>query len=280
MADVETFYFKDLTKIFLENVYQNFDRINDELNMQYSNVNKSIENNYENLLYSNSKLNLLKKLKTNELFLMNIHDKHILAILNISIYNAIVKEDYELLYNGIYTYNHLRKLNRMHLTGFKFNEFIESLIFNENKHIEEDNWKEYIINQFFENYGSKMSGKFDMELAKILKKIIAKENDIENNYNNLFKLYSKCQWLSRGWYQECNLINYMPIFLAGIYKFIGQDINIETENKWFTGFIDYLNKNRTKENKLVYNFSGEISFLNKILDKDYNDFYKEYKNKI
>jgi hypothetical protein len=270
---------EDIKKKFLESKYQSFDILNTELNNLYNRVCESVRNNYDNLLNSNMRKKWLKTLKKEEIFLMNIHDKYILSILNISIYQAIVNDNYELLYDGIYTYNHLRKLNRLHLEGFKFNVMVEGLIFNENEYIKQNNWKEYVVKQFGENFGDQMNGKFGMELVEILNRTISKE-DAEDNYNNLLKLHSKCQWLTKGWYRECNLINYMPIFLVGIYKFIEQNIKIETENKWFLGFIEYLNNNRTKENKLVYNFSGEISFLNKILDNGYNEFYKEYKNKI
>jgi hypothetical protein len=267
-----------IKKKFLENVYRDFDALNIDLNDLYINVLKSIKNNYNGLLYSGVKRNGLKKLNEEEIFLLNIHDKFILSILNISIYEAIVNDNYELLYNGIYTYSHLRKLNRLHLKGCKFHVNIEGLIFNENEYIKQNNWKEYAVKQFFENFGNQMNGKFDMELVKILNKTISME-DVEDNYNNLLKLHSKCQWLTRGWYRECNLINYMPIFLVGIYKFAGQNIKIETENKWFTGFIDYLDKTGVKENKLVYKFTGKIDFLNRILDKEYNNFSDEYKNK-
>jgi hypothetical protein len=269
----------DIKKKFLENIYQDFDKINAELIILYNDIHKSIKNNYENLLYSNIKLDFLRKLKPEELFFMNIHDKYILAILNISIYQEIINEDYEFLYNGIYTYTHLRSLNRLHLEGFKLNEIFECLIINENRYIEQYNWKEYIVKRFLEDFYDQMNGKFDMEFVEILKGTVSNEKAIENNYNNLLKLHSKCQWLTKGWYRECNLINYMPIYLVGIYKFIGQNIKIETENKWFISFIDFLNKNKAKEKRLVYKFTGEISFLNSILDKDYNNFRNEYKNK-
>ncbi|MDR1317206.1 MAG: hypothetical protein LBK13_10070 [Spirochaetales bacterium] len=270
---------KDIKKKFAESNYHDFDILNTELNSFYTRVCKSIKNNYDNLLYSNGE-KMLKKLKPEEIFFMNMHDKIILSILNISIYGAISSENYELLYNGIYTYNHVRTLNRLHLRGgFNFTGFFEALIFNENEFIKQNNWKEYVIKRFLDNSGDRMSGKFDMELLKIFEKTVNSEAGVENHFNNLIKLHSRCQWLTQGGYRECNLINYMPVFLIGIYKFIDRDIKIETQNKFFTEFIEYLNKNKTQENKLVYKFTGETAFLNNILDKDYNNFKNEYKNK-
>ncbi|GHV86699.1 hypothetical protein AGMMS50230_23070 [Spirochaetia bacterium] len=228
-----------------------------------------------NLLYSNTNnRNLLKKLSIEEIFLMNLPDNVILSILNISIYEAIINKNYELLYNGIYTYSHLQNLNRQHLKGFDFTNFIECLIFNENEYIGIINWKEYVVKQFMENYKEQMNGKFDSELLEVLNKTISLENGIENNFNNLVKLHSKCQWLTKGLYRECNLINYMPIYLIGIYKFIDKKIKIETKNEYFIEFINYLDTNKKMENKLVYKFTGEIDFLNKILDKEYNNKIK------
>ncbi|GHU07169.1 hypothetical protein FACS1894151_01070 [Spirochaetia bacterium] len=178
------------------------------------------------------------------------------------------------MYNGIYTYSHLRNLNCQHLKGFDFTNFIECLIFNENEYIGIINWKEYVVKQFMENYKEQMNEKFDSELLEILNKTISLENGIENNFNNLVKLHSKCQWLTKGWYRECNLINYMPIYLIGIYKFIDKKINIETKNEYFIEFINYLDTNKNMENKLVYKFTGKIDFLNKILDKEYNNKIK------
>ncbi|MDR3093371.1 MAG: hypothetical protein LBU62_01850, partial [Bacteroidales bacterium] len=268
---------EDVKKKFLESNFHSFDALNEELNALYNSVKKSRKNDYENLLFSRTqKRDLLKKLKTEEIFLMNIHDKIILSVLNISIYRAITDKNYELLYNGIYTYAHLRSLNRLHLEGFKFHEFFESLIFNENRFINENNWKEYVVKQFIENFGDQMTGKFDMELLQVLHKTISAENSVEDNFNNLLQLHSKCQWLTKGAYRECNLINYMPIFLIGIYKFIDKNIKIETKNEWLIEFIDYLNRNKNAENKLVYKFTGEIDFLNNILHKDYNSFSNEY----
>ena len=268
----------EIKKKFIESDYKNFEAINKELNELFDNVQKSKKHNFKDLLYSNTKkIDLLKKLKPEELFLMNIHDKYILSILNISIYNAIVNGDYEILFNGIYTYTHLRSLNRLHLNNFKFNIFIEHLIINENLFTKEDDWKKYIVKNFAKNFGEQITGKFDIELLTILQKTVMEEKDIHNNFNEFLKLYSKCQWLNNGWYRECILIKFLPIFLVGIYKLINQEMKIETNNKWFIEFIKYLSENR--EGKLVYNFTGKIEFLNRILDKDYNEFSKEYKNK-
>ena len=268
----------EIKKKFLESNYKIFDTINKELNELFENVQKSKRHNFKNLLYSNTKkLDLLKKLELEELFLMNIHDKFILSILNISIYNALVNGDYEILFNGIYTYTHLRNLNRLHLNGFKFNSFIEHLIINENLFIKEDDWKKYIVKKFTENFGEQIEGKFDIELMTILQKTTMEEKDIDTNFNELLKLYPKCQWLNKGWYRECILIKFLPIFLVGIYKLINQEIDIKTNNQWLIEFIKYLKENR--EGKLVYNFTGKIEFLNRILNKDYNEFSKEYKSK-
>jgi hypothetical protein len=71
----------------------------------------------------------------------------------------------------------------------------------------------------------------------------------------------------------------MPIFLAGIYKLIGRQLRIETDKEYFAKFIAYLDSRNNIENKVVYNFTGRIDFLNKILDKEYESFSKEYKSK-
>lgn len=143
---------KEVQKNFSENLYQNYDILNKELNDIYTSVCKSIENNYNGLLFSNTQKSLLKKLNTEEIFVMNIHDKIILAILNISIYNAIVNENHEILYNGIYTYSRLRSLNHLHLTGFDFVSIIESLIFNGVLNYNTINWKKNFEKQFKEKF--------------------------------------------------------------------------------------------------------------------------------
>ncbi|GHU07164.1 hypothetical protein FACS1894151_01060 [Spirochaetia bacterium] len=84
---------EEIKRKFLENNYHNFDMLNSELNILYNSVDKSIKNNYENLLYSNTNnRNLLKKLSIEEIFLMNLPDNAILSILNISIYEAIINK--------------------------------------------------------------------------------------------------------------------------------------------------------------------------------------------
>jgi hypothetical protein len=120
---------KEIQKKFSENVYQNYDILNKELNDIYKNVCKSIKNNYGGLLYSNTrKINSLKKLNSEEIFLMNVPDKIILAILNISIYESILENDYGILCNGVFTYSRFRNLNRFHLEGFSLCNCIESFI--------------------------------------------------------------------------------------------------------------------------------------------------------
>jgi hypothetical protein len=226
---------------------------------------------------------LLKKLEPEEIFLMNIHNKFILAILDISICESIINNNFEILSNGIYTYSRLGNLNRIHLPGFNLCNCIESFILDDKillkncfKGIDvENNWKKTIL-QEYKNFGPP-NGKFDLELLQIFQKMTSLENGIEDNYNNLVKLYSKCQW-TRTWYRECVLINYLPIFLVGIYKLIGKKFKIETNNEYIMKYVEYLDTNN-KENKLVYNFTGGINFLNKILDKEYEKYCNVYKNK-
>lgn len=300
---------KDIQKKFSENVYQNYDMLNEKLNEDYVKVCKSIKNNYDGLLDSNAKRKWLKKLNTEEIFLMNIHDKIILAMLDIAIYESIINNNYELLCNGIFTYSRLRNLNRLHLPGSNWGA-IESFILNDVDLIknsfkgkieidkndysiddylidnfmkviffDQGNWKETVLQQYNDNINTTIKGKFDIGLLQIFRKMVIGENDFENNYNDLIKLHSKCQWLTQGWYRECKLINYIPIFLVGIYKLIGRQLKIETDKEYFIKFIKYLNNRNNIENKLVYNFTGRIDFLNKILDKEYEKFSKEYKNK-
>ena len=263
---------------FLESSYHNFDAVNIELNDLYSYIQKAKKNNGKGILFSNTKKSeWLKILNPEELFLMNMHDKHILAILNISIYEAITNENYEILYNGVYTYAHLRTLNRLHLSGSEADTIIESLIYNVN-FSKQNNLAEYLLKQFLEYYDFP-NGKFDAALIQLLESLIKQENDVETHFNNLLKLHSRCQWLTKGWYRECNLINYMPIFLIGLYKLINRPFNIETDNKQLIDFINYLEQNKFKENKLVYTFSGKVDFLNNILDAKYDEFCKAYKTK-
>jgi hypothetical protein len=94
----------------------------------------------------------------------------------------------------------------------------------------------------------------------------------------MVKLYSKCQWV-KSWYRECILIKYMPLFIIGVNKLIGNDFSINIKNKYLIEFINYLNKHNEKENKLVFNFSGKIDFSNKILNNGYEVFSNRYKNK-
>ena len=256
---------------FLENSYQNFDAINKDLNTLYDDIQKSIKNKYENLLYSNSKLKWLKTLKSENLFLMNMHDKHILAILNISIYEAIISENYEILYRGILTYNRLRTLNRIHLSGSKFNVNVESLIYSDN-FLKQNNHTENLLQQFM-GYLDVPNGKFDTTLIQLLENLIKDGKSVDTHFNSLIKLHSKCQWLTKGWYRECNLINFMPIFLVGIYKLINRTFKVETENTWLIDFIHYLEQNQSKKNELIYTFSGKIDFLNSILNDKYDEFY-------
>jgi hypothetical protein len=283
--------------------------LNEELNNLYADVCKSIKNRHDGLLYSDRNRNWLKKLSAEEIFLMNIHSKIILAILDIAIYESTINNNYELLCNGIFAYSRLRNLNRLHLPGvgsgsieslilndtvlfknsfkgkveidqndynvenYLFGNFIKIIFFNQN------NWKEIVLQQYDDNINKSIKGKFDMELLKIYKNIVTGENDFENSYNNLIRLHSKCQWLTQGWYRESKLINYMPIFLVGIYKLIGRQLKIETDKEYFAKFIAYLDSRNNIENKLVYNFTGRIDFLNKILDKEYESFSKEYDSK-
>jgi hypothetical protein len=67
--------------------------------------------------------------------------------------------------------------------------------------------------------------------------------------------------------------------LVGVYKLIGRKFEIKTDKKYFSNFTEYLNKNNDIDYKIVYNFTGKIDFLNKILDKEYENFSDEYKNK-
>lgn len=301
---------KDVQKKFSGNLYQNYDILNEELNNLYINVCKSIKNNYNGLLNSNAQRNWLKKLNVEEIFLMNIHNKIILAILDIAIYESIINSNYELLCNGIFTYSRLRSLNRLYLPDMNLCGSIESFIlgdkvlFNNNFNgkididqndynvenylpgnfikvmfFNQNNWKEIVLKQYNDNVNKSIKGKFDIELLQIFKNIVIGENDFENNYNNLVKIHSKCQWLTQGYYRECKLINYVPIFLAGIYKLIGKKLEVETDKKYFSDFIEYLNKDNNIDNKLVCNFTGKIDFLNKILDREYENFSKEYKGK-
>jgi hypothetical protein len=301
---------RDIQRKFSENVYQNYDILNEELNNFYISICKSIKNNYNGLLNSSAKKNWLKKLNEEEIFLMNIHDKIILAILDIAIYESIINNNYELLCNGIFTCSRLRSLNRLYLPGMDLCGSIESFILGDkvlfNNSIDgeieidqndynvendlpynfikviffnQDNWKEIVLKQYNDHVNKTIKGKFDIELLQILKNIVTGENNFENNYNNLVKLHSRCQWLTQGYYRECKLINYVPIFLIGIYKLIGKKLKIETDKKYFFDFIEYLNKNNNIDNKVVYNFTGKIDFLNKILDKGYENFSKEYKSK-
>jgi hypothetical protein len=163
--------------------------------------------------------------------------------------------------------------NDYNMENYLFDNFIKIIFFNQT------NWKEIVLKQYEDNVNKTIKRKFDMKLLKILKNIATGENNFENDYNNLVKLHSKCQWLTQGCYWECRLINYMPIFLVGIYKLIGRQLSIETDKEYFAKFIGYLNNENNIENKLVYNFTGRIDFLNKILDKEYENFSKEYKGK-
>jgi hypothetical protein len=260
------------------------------------------------LLYSNSQKEWLKKLNSEEIFLMNLHDEIILSILDIAIYESIINSNFETLCNSIFTYSRLRSLNRLHLPGvgwycveslilddkvllknsfkgkieieqndfnaqnYLFHNFLKVIFFNQN------NWKKIVLKQYDDNINSTIKGKFDIELLHILKKIVLCDTDIETHYINLIKLYSKCQWLTQGYYRECKLIKYMPIFLIGIYKLIGREIKIETDMDFFDSFIIYLNNIGNTEPKLVYNFTGKIDFLNKILDKEYEGFSEYIKD--
>jgi hypothetical protein len=280
---------RDIQKKFSENVYQNYDMLNEELNSFYINVCKSIKNNYNGLLNSDTKRNWLKKLNAEEIFLMNMHDKVILSILDIAIYESMINDNYELLCNGIFIYSRLRSLNRLHLPGMSLCGSIESFIlgdkvlfddsFKGKIEIDHNNWKEIILKQYNDSVNKGIEGKFDIELLQILKNIVAGETDFENNYTNLVRLHSKCRWLTQGWYRECKLINYVPIFLVGVYKLIGRKFEIKTDKKYFSNFTEYLNKNNDIDYKIVYNFTGKIDFLNKILYKEYENFSDEYKNK-
>ena len=263
---------------FLESGFHTFDAVNSELNNLYSDIQKAKNNNCKDLLYSNTKKSdWLKTLSSEELFFLNMHDKHILTILNISIYEAIINKNYELLYRGIFTYNRLRTLNRLHLSNSNANIIVESVIYSDD-FLKQNNYVDYLLKRFMEYYDFPQ-GKFDTELVQLLGNLAKKESGVENSFNNLLKLYPKCQWLTRGWYKECNLINYMPIFLVGLYKLINKTFNIETDNKCLIGFINYLEQNKFKENKLVYTFGGKIDFLNVVLDEKYDEFHKEYNRK-
>jgi hypothetical protein len=260
---------------FLKSSYRNFKTVNVELNNLFIDIQKLGKDNY--FAYSASKSEWVK-LNEKEFFLKEIHDKHILAILNIAIYNAIISENYEILYNGIYTYNRLRTLNRLHLSGHAFHTVIESLIYNDNL-VQQNTLAEDLLKTFMEFFDLS-NGKFDTELIQLLESQIRGENDVEIHYHNLLKLHSRCQWLTKGWYRECNLINYMPVFLVGVYKLINRPFSIETDNKWLIDFIRYLGQNKFKENNLIYTFSGKIDFLNSILNEKYDEFCEEYKSKM
>lgn len=304
---------KNIEKDFSNSIHQNFDSIQQSLTELLSQVTVESKNGYQNLLNSNAWRKHYHKLTVEELFVMNLKDKEILAILNLSIYQSIAKNDYSILIDGVFTYTRLRFLNRTYLLGT--NDWIAvesqitndkellSLLYSKTLALETDkydyayllsqnllrtilhnhNFKTESLKQYLEFIGN-VSSKFDISFLKYLYSLITGKYQLcKTSFEQMEQLYGRCQWLTTGWYREANLNKRFPIFLLGLYQlknFANTNFDLDIKNEFLKNVNQFRIENPNYEPKLFRQFDGELKFLNEVLTNNFASFYTNYKDKM
>lgn len=305
---------KTIEKEFNNAVYQNFDSVQKSLTKLYHRVAlASANNDYQNLLNANAWGKYYHKLTKEELFLMNLNDKEILAILNLSIYQSIIQKDYSHLLNGIFTYSRLRFLNRVYVSGTKNWIVVESLITNDTdlknicypKQLTSINKIDDAVVMLIENFLKtilvksdfthqvhkqysefigEVSAKFDNALIKYLYGLTTNDYELcKTCFEQMEQLYSKCLWLTSGWYREANLSKKVPIFLLGLYQLKNfTAINFEPviKNEFLKTANQFIVETPNYQPELFREFNGELKFLNEILTNNFVSFYVNFKAKM
>jgi len=304
---------KAIEKEFKRSTHRDFQSVQQSLTELLHQIKIASKNNYQCILNSNAWGKNYHKLTIEELFLMNLSDKDILAILNISIYNAIAKDDYNMLMDGVFTYTRLRFLNRTYLSGTNDWVAMESLIANDKEllslvypqslTLENDlydytyllssnllrtilynrNFGKQTFEQYVE-YIDKISAKFDVSFLKYLYALLTDNDELcKISFEQMEQLHSRCQWLARGWYQEATMTKILPVFLLGaiqLRKYTNTNLSVDISNEYLKNARDFIVNNPDCKHKLVMEFKGEISFLNVILTNHFIPFYEQYKYKM
>ena len=303
---------KTIEKDFSNSIHQNFDSVQQSLTELFHRVAiASVNNDYQNLLNSNAWGKYYHKLTKEELFLMNLNDKEILAILNLSIYQSIVQNDYSHLLNGIFTYSRLRLLNRVYVSGTANWTVVESLVTNDTElknvvypksltfnidttydtvvQLSGNLLKTILVKSDFKNQSHKqyseligeVSSKFDNALLKYLYGLTTDDYELcKTSFEQMEQLYSRCQWLTSGWYREANLNKKLPIFLLGLYQlknFSNANFDIDIKNELLKNARQFIVENPNYSPKLFRQFDGELKFLNEVLTNNFASFYVSHK---
>ncbi len=305
---------KDIENDFRNSKHQNFDSIQQSMTELLHRVTRASNNGYQNLLNSNAWGIHYHKLTIEELFVMNLHDKEILAILNLSIYQSISQNENSYLINGIFTYSRLRLLNRAHLSGTNNWIVVESLVTNDTELqnlqysesltfnndtlydtvslLSGNLLKTILVNPGFksrilEQYSSlvgEVSSKFDNAFLKYLFGLTTNNVELcKTSFEQIEQLYSKCQWLAKDWYQEANLNKKLPIFLLGLYllkNFSNTKFELVIKNEFLMKLKEFTVENPDYKPELFRQFDGELEFLNQVLTKNFASFFINYNTKI
>ncbi|SHE56372.1 hypothetical protein [Pedobacter caeni] len=294
-------------------MHQSFESIESSLEELFNKIEKASNNGYQNLLNSNRWGTQFHKLTTEELFFMNVSNKEILAILNLSIHNSIVKNDYSILIDGVFMYSRFRFLNWTHAPGTNDWIAIESLITNDKELMSlvypetlvltddnydfsyllsrnllrtilaNQNWKEHTL-QEYSDFINAVSGKFDVSFLNYLYGVLNGDDELsKTSFQQMEQWYSKCQWLTKGWYREADMVKKHPVFLLGLLqlqKLKGNGSTIEANKDWLKDAGTFLRKNEYYKPKPAFEFDHKLSFINEALTRDFSSFYLQYKNKI
>jgi len=305
---------KKIEKNFSNAIYQNFDEIQRSLKESLNRVRTASRNGYRDLLNSIAWGRQYHKLSIEELFFMNLNNEVILGILNLSIYHAIVQNDYRHLLNGVFTYSRLRLLHRAYLPGTADWIVVESLVSNDIVlqdveypkslgfntdvlydpvlQLSKNLLRTILINpdlktQTLEQYSKfigEVSSKFDKAFLEYLYGMMTEDYMLcKTNFAKMEQLYSRCQWLSSGWYRAANLNKSVPIFLLGLYQLkniVNIDIELELENEFLKNANRFIVDNPNYIPQIFNYFDGELGFLNDILTNNFVPFYRNYKIKM
>ena len=311
---MKTSILKNIENDFLSSEHQSFDSIQHALKQEFDTVLIASKNGYKNILNANAWGDHLHNLTVEELFIMNLNDKEVLAILNLSIYQAIIQNDYSHLINGVFTYSRLRLLQRTHVSGTKDWIVVESMItndkilknleypksitFNKDKSYDEvivlaENLLKTIVTnpafkmdaqkQYSELIGN-VSSKFDNSFINYLYGLTTDNYELcKTSFEQMEQLYGRCQWLSRGWYEDAKLNTKGPIFLLGLYRLKNVSIanfEFDIKNEFLKKASNFIIENPEYKPSLCMSFNNELQFLNNILTENFATFYTNYQTKI
>ena len=305
---------KNIEKDFKSSIHQSFESVQQSLIELLHKIQTATQNNYQNLLNSNIWGKYYHRLTVEELFLMNLNNKEILAILNISIYNTIHKKDFRILMDGIYTYSRLRALNWAYTFFTDEWTVVESLITNDRelrdllypKSLSFNDEKLYpstillggnflktiLLNPVFKDethqqYSElieEVSGKFDTAFLHYLYSLTSNDTELaQTSFAQMEQLYSQCKWLATGWYKEANLNKIIPVFLLGLYqlkKITADKIEIDFKNIYLANAEKFILDNPDYKPKVAFEFTGELQFLNQILTDEFSSAYTNLRAKI